>query len=561
VCCLIPLALAAQTVTKDVRVDQAGYLPDAPKVAILAASDAASFEIRRVSDNKAAFSAKAGEARQDELSGERVRVLDFTALQKPGRYYVEVAGVGRSQPFEIGKDVYRRPWYLAARSYYGQRCGTKVDMGKEFPGFKYEECHKTGMWHASSGKTGPRESKAGWHDAGDYGRYVVNSGITSGTMLWAYEMYPGTAGKLKLDLPESGNKTPDLLDEIRWNLEWMMTMQDADGGVWHKQTSERFAGFVMPEKDTAPSVVIGSGAAPFKSTCATADFAAVMAIAARVYKPFDPTFASAAGKAAASAWTWAEANPSVMFRNPQGVATGAYGDGNCGDERLWASAELWRTTGEAKYQEAFLAQYQKFMPNINEKSPPAWPSVGAMALWTYAMGAQPGTNAEAKQAIRAASLKAAEAVAARTFEQPHRVSMLSSNFVWGSNSTALNYSLQLLVADRLQPSRKFVDAAAENLHYILGRNPFSVSWVTWVGTDWYKKPHHRPSGADSNSEPWPGLLSGGPNRSKQDPAMRKLADGLPPMKMWVDEQESYAANEIAINWNAPLVFVLSGMLR
>src|SRR5512144_1533868 len=138
------------------------------------------------------------------------------------------------------------------RSYYGQRCGTAVDLGAEFPGYRYPACHLAGAMHASSGKEGDHVSKGGWHDAGDYGRYVVNSGITTGTLLWAYELYPSTAGKLKLDIPESGNKTPDLLDEARWNLEWMMTMQDTDGGVWHKQTSERFAGFVMPEKDTAP---------------------------------------------------------------------------------------------------------------------------------------------------------------------------------------------------------------------------------------------------------------------------------------------------------------------
>lgn len=557
---LISFALTAQSVSKDIRIDQVGYLPAAAKTALLANASAVSFELKSANRNATVFSGKPAPARQDALSGETVAVLDFSSFHKPGRYYVDVPGVGRSHPFEIGESVYRRAWYLSMRSFYAQRCGTAVDLGKKFPGYKYDACHLNGQWHASSGRSGPAPSKAGWHDAGDYGRYIVNSGITTGTLLWAFEMYPATA-KLKLDIPESSNKTPDLLDEIRWNLDWMLTLQDSDGGVWHKQTTERFSGFVMPDKDPAPSVIIGTGSAPFKSTCATADFAAVMAIAARSYRPFDRTFSETAAKAAASAWTWAKANPDVLFRNPSGVSTGAYGDGNCADERLWASAELWRSTGETKYHDAFLSAYAKLLPSINETNPPGWPSVGALALWTYAMDARPVPSREAKNAVLEASLKAAEAVAARTLDHPYRVSMLPANYVWGSNAVAMNYSLQLLVAHRLRPTPRFLDAAAENLHYILGRNPFSTSWVTWVGTDWFKNPHHRPSGADSNAEPWPGFLSGGPNGRRQDEPMRKLPEGLPPMRSWVDAQPSYASNENAINWNAALVFTLSGLLR
>src|SRR5262249_20077293 len=158
-------------------------------------------------------------------------------------------------------------------------------------------------------------------------------------------------------IPESGNGTPDILSEARWNLEWMLTMQDDDGGVWQKQTSARFAGFVMPEDDRLESEIIGTGAAPYKSTCATADLAAVAAIAPRVYKPFDEKFAAKNLKAARQAWLWGENNPNVAFKNPHGISTGEYGDNDCRDERLWAAAELWRTTGEAVYNDFFLKNY------------------------------------------------------------------------------------------------------------------------------------------------------------------------------------------------------------
>ena len=327
--------------TAQIKVDQVGYLTGAPKVALVASKDAAGeFTVRRASDGRVAFRGALAAAVEDPDSGDRVQAADFSKLTAAGKYYVEIAEVGRSWEFAIGPDVYGRAWYLAMRSYYGQRCGTAVDLGSEFPGFKHEACHLEGAWHASSGKSGARTSKAGWHDAGDYGRYVVNSGITTGTLLWTWEMFGPPVRGVNLNLPETGNGTPDILNEIRWNLEWMLTMQDDDGGVWHKQTSERFPAFVMPEPDKLVSYVVGSGVEPFKTSCATGDLAAVMAIAARAYKPFDAAFAAQSLRAAEKAWTWLGKFPNVTFRNPQAVSTGDYGDGNCADEALWAAAEL-----------------------------------------------------------------------------------------------------------------------------------------------------------------------------------------------------------------------------
>lgn len=553
---LLTAAAAAQAPTAAIRLNQAGYLPGEPKAAIVAAAGPArGFSVRRAADSRAVFQGTLSEPVEDADSGERVQLADFTALRQPGRYFLEVHGTGRSWEFEIGPRVYDRVLYLAMRSYYGQRCGTAVDLGPQFPGYRYGACHREGAWHESSGKSGPAPSAKGWHDAGDYGRYIVNSGITTGTLLWAFELYPKPTGNLRLNIPESGNRVPDFLDEIRWNLEWMLTMQDADGGVWQKQTSEKFAGFVMPDEDTMTSFIIGTGAPPFKSTCATADFAAVMAIAARAYSRYDAGFAQRARSAAEAAWTWARQNPSVLFANPKGVSTGAYGDRDCSDELLWAASELWRTTRGQEYEKYFLENWEKFRPAIASDRPPAWPQVAPLALWGWAL--EGGSGA---QEIRRLILAAADELAARTASNGHRVSLSRKDYVWGSNAVVANYGMQLLVAHRLQPKRAYREAALDNLHYLLGRNPLSICYVTRVGANPVRHPHHRPSGADRNEEPWPGLLAGGPNARRQDPAMKKLAEGTPPAKMYLDEQESYATNEVAINWNAPLVFLLAGVL-
>lgn len=537
-----------------IKVDQAGYLPAARKVALVTAAGVATdFWVRNLSTGKTVFQGKLGAPVDDKDSGDEVRAADFSDLRIPGNYAIEVAGLGRSWDFRIDPSVYDRAFYLAMRSYYGQRCGTAVDLGPAFTGYQHAACHLDGAYHVSSGKTGSQRSTKGWHDAGDYGRYVVNSGLSTATLLWTWEMF---APRTPLDLPESGGKTPDILAEIRWNLDWMLSMQDEDGGVWHKQTSEHFCGFVMPEKDALVSYVVGTGKDPFKSSCATGDFAAVMAIAGRAYQSFDPDFASRCLRAARKAYAWLEKNPDVRFRNPAGVSTGEYGDGNCSDERLWAAAELWRTTRDQAYERYFLDHYRNAGAGlIRATGPQSWGSVGNMALWSYVLGK--GTN-PAAAAIREASLKAADEIVARTGSLGYRNSMTANDYVWGSNGVAANYGMQLAIANALQADAKYVEAARDNLHYLLGRNPLSMSYLTWVGANPPHHPHHRPSGADTNPEPWPGLLVGGPNAGRNDPAMRaKLPLGIPPAKAYIDDQDAYAANEVAINWNAPLVFLLA----
>lgn len=551
---------AASGPAVEIKVDQAGYLPSAPKLAmVVAAQPAAEFSVRNAAGGAIVFKGKLTEPALDPDSGDQVQIADFTALKRNGKYYLDVPGVGRSWEFSIAPDVYARAYYLALRAFYGQRCGTAVDLGPEFPGYKYDACHTEGVWHPSSGKSGPRPSIKGWHDAGDYGRYIVNSGITTGTLLWAYELFSDRIGRVNLNIPESKNKVPDILDEIRWNLEWMLSMQDPDdGGVWHKQTTPQFSGFIMPHLDKVPSAVIGTGSEPYKGTGATANFAAVMAIAARVYKPFDAGFAAECLAAARKAFAWTEKHPNVAFNNPPGVNTGGYGDRNFSDERLWAAAELYRTTGEDAYHQYFLANYEPLRKSIRPTGPQTWNNVGTLGLWTYALGK--GKNAEALENIRKDSIAAADAIVERAARNGYRVTMTPSDYVWGSNGVVANYGVQLLVANVLQSNPAYVNTALDNLHYLLGRNTFSLSYVTQLGSNPYKNPHHRPSGADNNPEPWPGLLSGGPNRTPQDPAMKaKLKPGTPPARMYVDDQESYASNEIAINWQAPFVFLLAGV--
>ena len=534
--------------TDAIRASRVGYLPEAPKVAMLAANPTGPVAVRRAKDGKIVLTVVAGAAKPDPDSGDTLRIVDFSALKTPGEYVLDAPGLGRSDPFAIGKNVYEAPFRLAVRAFTGQRASTDVSLAPDGPQFHYAAGHTApATYDPSSGKTGTRDVSGGWYDAGDYGRYVVNSGITVGTLLGAFELYGPQILKQKLDIPNANPKIPAYLAEVKWNLDWMLKMQDDDGGVWHKATTANFPGFVMPKDDTSPMLVVGTGFAPWKNTTATADLAAVMAIAARVYRPYDAPYANQCLLAAKRAWTWVAANPDVLFKdNPKGITTGGYGDGDARDERLWASAELFRTTGEKPYAEAVATLAPEF--HLDAGSTMGWPGVGILGLYAYAFakGGDPALVAR----IRAEAVRAADGIAARIDANGYRMPLTGQEYYWGSNSVVANYGMMLLFANRFKPDAKYRNAAQDCLHYLLGRNTFATSFVTGVGARSPMHPHHRPSGADGVKEPWPGLLVGGPN-----------AEGkTPPARQWEDVEGDYRVNEIAINWNAPLVFLFASGL-
>ncbi|HEX4651812.1 MAG TPA: glycoside hydrolase family 9 protein, partial [Granulicella sp.] len=272
--------------------------------------------------------------------------------------------------------------------------------------------------------------------------------------------------------------------------------------------------------------------------------------------------------------TWASANPDVVFSNPPGVSTGDYGDKSCADELLWATAELWRTTGEPQYEKDFLTTLPTALPTRRHDEPaiapkpaemaieaPSWGNLRSMACWSYVLASHGGSSdgMEVKQRIREATIAQANKLVARSQANGYGNTMELHDYIWGSNSVAANQSLLLLLAERISPDNSnthFAETAWNNLHYLVGRNCLGVSWVTQVGTRPFLHPHHRPSAADGIEKPWPGLLSGGPNAHGGDAVADKLPS-KPPMRMWVDDQRAYSMNEVAINWNAPLVFLLA----
>ena len=578
VCLCLGLARSLPgAVSSSVIVDQVGYLPTETKYGMVTSTAATgAFSVCRASDGVVVLSGTLAASFTDAASGDKVRTADFSSLTATGSYYLNAAGVGQSYNFAVDPNAFVYSYYMAGRGFYAQRCGMAVNMGT-VDGVTYDHasCHSSGAatdlpatYHPSSGKSGTLNSAKGWHDAGDYGKYIVNAGISTGELLWTYEWFSDRVGAVSLAIPESGNGTPDVLNEARWELDWMLTMQDTDGGVWHKLTSAGFGSFVLPEDDDAGTRYVigtgpGSGAAPYKTSCSTADFAAVMAIAARLYQPFDPAFAATCLAAAENAWTWVSANPTVYYTQPSSgpaVSTGGYGDGDSSDERLWAAAELFHTTGLALYNTYVTANAPTGTLISGANLPQDWGDLQDLAIWTYYFSGQATANAALLTRIKADTLNAANTIAAYTSggTNGYKVSLGTGQYIWGSNGAVANYGLLLLAANRMSPSATYTNAALDDLHYILGRNAWNKSFVTHLGSNPVMHPHHRPSGSPQYSAlaPWPGLMSGGPNSTGNG------ADGLTPAspfpaKCYVDTTLAYASNEVAINWQAPLVFLLA----
>lgn len=541
-----------------IRLNQVGFYPESSKVAVVEGTAALNFVVKDAS-GKVVFKGKLGDMWKNQWSGKQTRTADFTQLKGTGNYQLVLEDGSTSYPFKIGKAVHQKLAIGALKGFYYQRASTELlplHAGKWAR--KVAHADTKVLVHASAASSGrPKDSVVnsprGWYDAGDYNKYIVNSGITMATLLSLLEDYPEFCKGLSTNIPESTNLLPDLLDEILWNLRWMLTMQDpSDGGVYHKLTNASFDLVIMPDKATQSRYVVQ------KSTAATLDFAAVMAQSARVvnqYKNHLPGLADSCKTAAIKAWGWAKKNPEIYYRQSEinkklapAITTGEYGDQSVLDEWLWAATELHTLTGDTSYFSHIKIDKSVPMPI------PAWNQVEPLGYYSLVR-----SGGKSKDKSRLASEKIillADNLMNGVSNQPYQTVMGkdAADFRWGSSSIAANQGIVLLHAYRLTGNRKYLNGALSNLDYLLGRNATGYSFVTGFGSKQVMHPHHRVSMADGVKEPVPGLLSGGPNAGKQDKCASYTSNF--PDESFTDDDCSYASNEIAINWNAPLVYLV-----
>lgn len=555
---LAALPLCAQQ--SPIQLNQCGFYPYAPKVAVVTTSTSGNqFYITQLRDT--VFRGVLSEEKNSPWSATKTRVADFSGLTKPGSYEVVVPGMPHSYDFTIGNDVQRAAAVASLKGYYYQR--SDMPLEERFAGRWHRAAgHPDTQVLVHPGAAGPSRpagtviaTPGGWYDAGDYNKYIVNSGITMGTLLSAYEDFPAYFKQLRTNIPESADAIPDILNETIYNLRWMLTMQDpADGGVYNKCTNAVFDGMVMPGVTKAPRYVVQKG------TAATLDFAAVAAQAARVLTPFSSKLADSCRQAAAKAWSWALQFPALAYNQDSlnniyqpVVTTGPYGDRFFNDEWLWAAAELYLSTREPQY----LAVVQQRIGD--PLSLPTWSNVGALAYYSLLRSKDlPATTADMIVQLRKRVLGTADSYLEKQAGSAFRTVMGQTvrDFIWGSNSMAANQGIVLINAYMLTRDKKYIDGALTNLDYLLGRNATGYCFLTGIGSKSPVHPHHRPSVADSIPAPVPGLLVAGPNPGMQDKCHYEFTA---PETAYTDDDRAYASNEIAINWNAPMVYLANAI--
>jgi endoglucanase len=541
-----------------IRLNTLGFLPDAPKRATIA-GPCEKFAIVRVGDGDGKTlldGVVTGPVLNDDTD-EQLYTADFSALVEPGEYRLDVPGVGRSAPFRIAADLYVEPFRTVTRGMYLLRCGTAVRG--EYDGRVYEHaaCHlEDGFLDFVGSKGQRRDSTKGWHDAGDYNKYVVNAGVTVGCMFRAWEDFRPQVERIELDIPESAGPLPDFLAELKWELDWLLTMQASDGSVYHKLSARNFCGFVLPEAETARRYFVPWGSA------ATADFVAMTALAARHFRPYDPEYADRCLAAAKKSYAFLRANPQDHSPDQQGFSTGGYGTQDW-DDRLWAAAELWVTTGDADALTDFEARARSAEPARPRggRRPDDdaagtreyqwqtavdwdWGDVRNLGLFAYLLCERPGRDDRLLSQIREGLLATADKIVA-TRGQHGYARPLGSRYYWGCNGTVARQILVLQAAQRVDAKPEYRDAALDALNYLFGRNTHARSYVTGLGDRPPMHPHDRRSGADEIDEPWPGYLVGGPHPRATD---------------WQDDEGDFRTNEIAINWNGALIYALAAYL-
>ncbi len=563
-----------------IAVNQVGYFPPAPKYGMKAGDvgQCAAWALIDVQTDTTIAAGMTSPAAPDQASGDAVQTADFSAVTAPGTYVLEIDGL-RSTAFRIGTDLYGDLKIDAARYFYLNRSGIALEKpyagrwarpaghlsddavtcyrGVDADGKTWDGCDYT------------LDVRGGWYDAGDYGKYVVNAGITVWTLLNLYERLPDAFPDGSLNIPESGNSLPDLLDEVRWELDFLLAMQvppeyPLAGMAHHKLHDLRWSGIpVMPPErmdNTAPD---GGRYLYPPSTAATLNLAAAAAQAARVWREIDLPFAARCLNAAEIAWQSACDHPDLLAGNTPGAGGGNYEDRFVDDEFYWAAAELFITTGRDAYRAAlesspYFLRFPARRETDTHAAPLAWGDTAALGTISLAMVPNM-LPSEQVMALRAQVVAEAERCLRIIDGEGYRVPLSPDLYFWGSTSDVLNEALILALAHDFTGEGRYLAGVTESMDYLLGRNALGFSFVSGYGACAMQHPHHRfwaNQPEQGFPPPPPGALSGGPNARPTDPtALNGGVMALGPARRYVDHLGSWSTNEVAINWNAPLVWV------
>lgn len=580
-----------------VRVNQVGYLPRGPKTATVVtdATDPLLWVLRRA-DGRLLARGETTPRGFDPTAGANVQTVDLSRVPVSGEGLTLTVDGETSYPFDIAADLYEPLRTDAMTFFYTNRSGIPIS-DELAPGYGREAGHvgvapnqgdaavpclplgddAQQLYVAQDGEPwtceGTRDVTGGWYDAGDHGKYVVNGGISVAQLMQTYERTltaksadRGALADGTLSIPEADNGVPDILDEARWELEWMLKMQvpagqQYAGMVNHKVADADWTGLPTdPASDPQPRYLFRP------STAATLNLAAAAAQGARLFRAYDPAFADRLLTAARTAYAAAEATPDLYAPAPDASVdpnpgSGPYDDQDVSDEFYWAAAELFLTTGERPYR-ADVGASPLHTADVFPAGGFSWGSVAALGRLDLATVP---SRLPDRERVRRSVVQAADAYladqASQPFGQPYAPE--GNSYAWGSNSAILNNLQVIGTAYDLTRDRRYADAALRGMDYLLGRNALNQSYITGYGDKFSENQHSRMYAHQldpSLPHPPAGTVAGGPNSTAAtsgDPVAAPILGGCAAQLCYVDDIGSWSTNEITINWNAPMEWVAS----
>jgi endoglucanase len=534
---LLTLVLMSGAQQTTFRFNSIGYLPSHKKIASIN-EKSEQFKIINTKNGKTVLEGTPqGPFSQDNFKT-KTWTVDFSDLKKSGEYQIVLKNEQTSPSFSIAKDVYNDAFTTSMRALYLWRCGSAIEG--EYNGEKYafDACHLEDGYLDYIGEKGKqKDGTGGWHDAGDHGKYIVNAGITVGMMFFAWDHFNDKLKDYNFDLPETAPGFPDFLKELKWETDWMLKMQypDGSGRVSHKLTRTNFSGFIMPDDDHEKRYFTEW------SSAATASFAGAMAQAARYFEPYDKAYAKKCLKAAKNSYEFLKDNPEYKRFEQGDFNTGGY-QSHDADDRIWAAAEMWETTGEEEYLEDFESRLSEMDKKADENWD--WGNLKNLGVYTYLLSERDGKNSTLYEEVKKEAIEVADQIVKQAKNDIYR-RPLGKRFYWGCNGTVARQVINLQVANMLQPNNEYIETSLNAIHHLFGSNDYARSFVTGLGYNPPMNPHDRRSGADNIEAPWPGYLVGG-GQSATD---------------WVDVEASYSTNEVAINWQGALVYALAAFIE
>jgi hypothetical protein len=524
----------------------------------------------------------------DASSGDRAWLFDFSAVTAAGTYEVRDAERNvRSAAFEIGDNVYRPVLVQAVRTFFYQRAGQAkvapfaaagwVDAASNLG--PLQDAHAR-RYDAAQDASTERDLRGGWFDAGDCNKYTSwTAGYVIG-LLHAYTENPAVWTD-DFNLPESGNGLPDLLDEVKWGVDFLQRMQQSDGSV---------LSIVGLSCGSPPSSATGPSLYGSASTSATLSTAAAFAQAARVFgslgKPSMNTYAAALRTRAIDAWTWALDHPNVIFRNND-VAAGTSGlgagqqevdDAGRAAKKLVAAIYLFALTGEAGYRDFVDAHYTQAPMFASYWLSPFGAEITQPLLLYMSLPGATGTVAAAIRDRYTSLWDGADGWGAVTSRRDPYGAFIT-DYTWGSNSVkalaGAMFADEATYSIGNHAAAAVWDAGAAYLHYLHGVNPLGKVYLSNMGAygaensvdqffhSWFADGSAQWDGVSNSTHgPAPGFVVGGPNPSYGwddrcpavstacGTAMPSPPAGQPAQKSYRDFNTSWPLNSWSVTENS-----------